>query len=187
MTRGSVGAVRLAAARPIVLGPHWGKCAILVQSALLRISQSDFQNQSIALKVRMSPFVITKKVHVRFSDGFSILSVKDIDKKKSIKIWGFKILNFFSQFGVERAQLDFWQNLGCACSTRFLGKNLGREKIFGLSRLTPVARLNLLREKVSISQTQTQIRFPFYCVLSWIPPIQFFQTAKGKAPKEAGV
>ena len=31
--------------------------------------------------------------------------------------------------------------------------------------LTPVARLNLLREKVSISQTQTQIRFPFYCVL----------------------
>jgi len=32
----------------IILGPHWGKWTILVQSAHLRISQPDFQNQSIA-------------------------------------------------------------------------------------------------------------------------------------------
>jgi len=33
-----------------MLGPHWGKWAILVQSAYWWISQPDFQNQSIAPK-----------------------------------------------------------------------------------------------------------------------------------------
>ena len=35
------------------LGPHWGKNAILVQSALLWISQPDFQNQSMRDSARV--------------------------------------------------------------------------------------------------------------------------------------
>ena len=70
------------------------------------------------------------------------------------------------------------------------GISLGIRK----KHVTPVARLKLLRLKVSDSPNFfSELFFPnsvllcsfLWAVDSWIPPLQFFQTGKGKAPKEA--
>jgi len=78
--------------------------------------------------------------------------------------------------------------------TRILSESVTRYFIEFMVGLTPVARLNFGKKSLILRthsrNSSFEFRFTVFFRLgcgvdSWLPPLSFFQTAKGKAPKEA--